>query len=615
MKIELIRLTIDNFKGVKHFQIEPKKKSVTIIGKNGTGKTTIADGYYWVFSDADSLGQTRFNVLGLDDDGQTIDDLPAAVEVVIQVDKQKLTLKKVFRQKWVKKKGSINRAFNGNTTEYYFDGAKMNKAKYLQKVAGIIDLENFRTLTDVYFFCAKMKPEDRRAILFEMINPKDGKIDKKYKELYEDMGTLSINEYRDKLRQERKKIEEEINYIPKDIERLNEMSPDLDGKDEVSLRNELKSIQDQLTLKKNEIIAINSGQQTEELKSQLADLKRRRSSIHDERLGPVNAELFYLDREVKEIEAKIVNLAVEIRRKQQKKKAMANDWRSINSSRFKKTDKCFACGQKLPDDQITDQKIKFDAKKKVDLAAIDDRAKVVIEGIKNDEKEVIELKKTHQKNIKVISKNHELITKIETELETKRKSIEADIKQVETKINELVKDKQPEIDAIEYVMGDLENRLAEINSVLLDFVQFEKCKNKIGIRKQNLIDFSSHHESIERKLEMIEQISRDKSVIIEESANKLFSITTWKLFEHHQNGNIKEICEPCRNGVPYSSDLNTGSRINVGLDCIETLSKHFNIYFPVIVDNAESVTEWRDNGRQIIKLMAQANVNELEVIK
>ena len=68
-------------------------------------------------------------------------------------------------------------------------------------------------------------------------------------------------------------------------------------------------------------------------------------------------------------------------------------------------------------------------------------------------------------------------------------------------------------------------------------------------------------------------------------------------------------------GVPYSTDLNTGARINVGLDVINTLSKHYGVMLPIFVDNAESVTAWEfDMDNQMIKLMAAANVEKLEVI-
>ncbi|WP_276317174.1 hypothetical protein [Anaerosphaera multitolerans] len=40
--------------------------------------------------------------------------------------------------------------------------------------------------------------------------------------------------------------------------------------------------------------------------------------------------------------------------------------------------------------------------------------------------------------------------------------------------------------------------------------------------------------------------------------------------------------------MPYN-DVNNAGKINAGLDIINTLSEHYDIYAPVFVDNAESV--------------------------
>jgi len=54
--------------------------------------------------------------------------------------------------------------------------------------------------------------------------------------------------------------------------------------------------------------------------------------------------------------------------------------------------------------------------------------------------------------------------------------------------------------------------------------------------------------------------------------------------------------------VPYS-DANTASRINAGLDVINTLSSHYDAYAPVFIDNAESVNTLIPVNSQLIRLV------------
>ena len=52
-------------------------------------------------------------------------------------------------------------------------------------------------------------------------------------------------------------------------------------------------------------------------------------------------------------------------------------------------------------------------------------------------------------------------------------------------------------------------------------------------------------------------------------------------------------------------------RINVGLDIIETISKYYDSFAPIFIDNAESVTDVYDTTSQQIKLVVKEEETEL----
>ena len=51
--ITLLALKIENFKGIKSFEIKDVSGDLKIMGDNRTGKTSIADAVAWLFTDKD----------------------------------------------------------------------------------------------------------------------------------------------------------------------------------------------------------------------------------------------------------------------------------------------------------------------------------------------------------------------------------------------------------------------------------------------------------------------------------------------------------------------------------------------------------------------------------
>ena len=63
------------------------------------------------------------------------------------------------------------------------------------------------------------------------------------------------------------------------------------------------------------------------------------------------------------------------------------------------------------------------------------------------------------------------------------------------------------------------------------------------------------------------------------------------------------------NGANYSTGLNNAARINAGLDIVNTLMDHHDVYVPVFIDNAESVNELFDVDAQLITLSVTNHKN------
>ena len=114
-------------------------------------------------------------------------------------------------------------------------------------------------------------------------------------------------------------------------------------------------------------------------------------------------------------------------------------------------------------------------------------------------------------------------------------------------------------------------------------------------------------------LYLAESFTRHKARFVEDSINSLFSMARFRLFREQANGGLEERCDVVFNGVPYIG-LNNGAKINVGIDIINTLSRHYGVTVPLFVDNAESVTHLQMCGAQVIRWVVSENDKELRMV-
>lgn len=592
MKIALSKLIIKSFKGIDFFELNLGGDSAIVAGKNGTGKTTLADAFYWLFSDQDSLGQAKFNLIELGRNGLPVDNQNAIVEAEIFIGSKAHIFKKIYRQKWTKKRGSMTAELTGHTTEYFFNGAPLSKTKYNDKLS---QFGNFRVFSDVHFFCGRMKAEERRKILIELAGNGQSK------ELKEFIGDLTADEFRAMLLSKRKSINDQLNGMSQRIDELNQVRPKIDKLDRKALELELKATIDEIYQKKEEIISINSGLKISELKSELTQL-------HDERTLELESKSMQFKHEIKILKGSIERLLEENETWKKLKLEIVEEWKRVNAEKFVSKLVCFACKQPLPDEMIDTQKNEFYGNQANRLREINEREDYLISKIDANEQKIL--------NYEMAISNLETNLKVNTDtLDLVKAGIAARKAEIESKIEKIMIDKGPEIESINEAIKGLEKRKSNIEVDLLDFIQVEKIDAHIKAKKESLKEVAGQFEEIESKLNQLDEILKDMTRAIETKVNQYFEITNWKLFEAQINGGIREVCEPMLNGVPFSSDLNTGARINIGLDCIKTLSKHFGIELPVFIDNAESITQWQNcDDMQVIKLIARPDKEDLEVI-
>jgi len=165
-----------------------------------------------------------------------------------------------------------------------------------------------------------------------------------------------------------------------------------------------------------------------------------------------------------------------------------------------------------------------------------------------------------------------------------------------------------------------ENRLAEIKTSLADSkakIAMVESAVKAQDRKAELEaeqkKMAAEFEKLEADLFLMDSFTRSQVDMLEGRINGMFGMARFVLFEQNINGGIQSCCKVTFNGVPFETSLNNGSKVNTGLDIINTISKHEGLSLPVIIDNSESVTSLIPMDAQVIRLVVSEKDDSLRV--
>ncbi|HSQ87010.1 MAG TPA: hypothetical protein VLM43_20070, partial [Desulfobacterales bacterium] len=565
MEIKLLNLKIINFKAIKKFTLDAGGRSLIVQGKNGTGKTSLADAWYWLLTGSNADGQSKYNIIELDDGSVPVDHQNAEVTAVIQADGKKIELKKVYRQVWRKKRGQADAEFSGHTTDHKWDGVDVNATEYQKRLDELCPANVIRSLTDVHHFCGRMKADDRCQELISLageINMQS--ICQQYPELNElpDLiGDYTIADYEKMLKSQRKEAQKSLKAIPIEINAKKEEMPDIDGMDETELRENIKWFDEKMSKIKNELIALNNGLRATELRKKKAELegglidlenKARQKSAG---LQKESDELFKsyqnYGRRIAKLQDKIDRIDSKIKINRDDDAELVAAWKDINLGK----QVCRTCGQKLPHAEIEKQK-EIIVQKGGQLASEHEQLQ------KTRAEKLDEIKRCEFGAAEATQQAEVLAMKAKKAMHVpEMNSLAARVAEISQEIGKEIQDIGPEKERLESALSDLNGQLEKERKKLSAIGQAEDTKRRIEQKEKDLKLAAGEFEDCERKLYLLELYGRKRSEYIEETVSQKFEITSWKLFEEQINAGSREVCEPVYGGVPYSTDLNTGAKI------------------------------------------------------
>ncbi|BBN97464.1 AAA family ATPase [Sporolactobacillus terrae] len=651
-RIELKSLELSNFKGIKHFVLDANGANASIYGDNATGKTTLFDAFTWLLFDKDSADKKDFQLKTVDTDGNVQHHLDHSVSGAFTVDGRPLELKKVYYEKWTKKRSGPNKEFTGHTTDYYIDGVPVKKKEYDDAVSELVNgnEELFKLLTSPTYFNEVLNWKQRRKALLsvcgdltdeEVIGSK-----KELAELPDILGDHSIEDLRKIIASKRATINKSLTEIPQRIDEANGLKPDLNGLNEVDLKKQAEQLQQQIDQVDEKIRTIRSGGEIDEKRNEIRkiegiqlDMRNNFQADVHKQIDAKNTEYYRLKaridkdlRRSKELQEEIASNTARVQKYGNQLEDMRHEWQLISGRTFEFAGDtvCSECGQELPADKIDAAKDHaekhFNLRKSQDLEenkriGSETKAKAD-ELIKETEKLKAEAQAAEER-AKAAQPDLDAIKKEIDDLNSGMKSIFDDpnfqatqkqIKAIELEIKELQSSTDDAVMAVNEKKRALKQELATAETALLKFDQVRRIDKRIAELEAQEKALSKEFEELEKQLYLTEEFIKTKVNLLEDRINSKFKMARFKLFSEQINGGLQEVCETTYNGVPYNA-LNNAAKINVGLDIIQTLSEFYGLSAPIFIDNREAVTKLINVDAQVISLIVSAADKKLRIEK
>jgi exonuclease SbcC len=149
---------------------------------------------------------------------------------------------------------------------------------------------------------------------------------------------------------------------------------------------------------------------------------------------------------------------------------------------------------------------------------------------------------------------------------------------------------------------DLNVNLDTLKKKLATKDQIDRAHARIQELEEQQRTFSQQLADLEKSEFLLAEFGKAKMEMVEERINGKFKYVSFKMYNTLINGGEEDACESMVDGVPFSN-LNTAGKINAGIDIINALCDHYQVYAPIFIDNRESINKLLDSKSQLVNLV------------
>lgn len=596
-----------------------------LSGQNEVGKSTVKRIILDVLNCHDENDREITGIRPHDENGAEIDDVDIVRAVTFEIDGKAKTLKKVTRQKR-NKKGEIT----GSITDYSINDVPYKMADYNQYINdNMAELGVLPFCLNAMTLLNKSQAEQRLALAsyfgthtdeeicdmfpqFAELKPMfdDGDVDQLKKVCRGKLNGTGGRNGSKGLVKERDEISTRIDTIHSTNEYTDLAELELQKK---TYEPQLKEIEDKLS-DYNKILE-SKQKATEDimnLKFELSDMERKANAENQKKRMELQLQIDGFDVSIRKTEsmirakkANIKNFEGTVRIYTENLAKVRADWKKAKALSFDESSvNCPMCGQRLPEDTIESLRTDFSDKKLKKLKELEDKGNSLLNDSK-EFKQAIEDKKKEIADLEVelaeLTIRHDAVTKELGDLPTDVDMTgNSEYQALKAKIEEKEKALADENDTSELIRklkNERNELLRQVSSVdtkiELSVANNKRIDDSIADLENKRTDLNQEIADWERKLDLLKEFTRKKNELLQADVNKYLNFATAKLFRPLLNGDTEECCDFVYNGEAYARNLNHGARVLTEADICRAFQKVASVNFPIIIDDTESVDDWR----------------------
>lgn len=592
-----------------------------LSGQNEVGKSTVKRIILDVLNCHDENDREITGIRPHDENGVEIDDVDIVRAVTFEVDGKAKTLKKVTRQKR-NKKGEIT----GSVTDYSINDVPYKMADYNQYINdNMAELGVLPFCLNAMTLLNKSQAEQRLALASYFGTHTDEEICDMFpqfaelKSMFDDGDVDQLKKVcRGKLNgtggrngskglvKERDEISTRIDTIHSTNEYTDLAELELQKK---TYEPQLKGIEDKLS-DYNKILE-DKRKATEDimsLKFELSDMERKANADNQKKRMELRLQIDGFDVSIRKTESMIRTGKTSIKTSEREIEDCARDlekvradWKKAKELAFDESSvNCPMCGQKLPEDKIESMRTDFDERKAKNLKELEGRgnalstySKGLKQAIEDKKKEIADL----GVELKELTIRRDGTGMVPTDVDMTGNS---EYQALKTKIEEKEKALADENDTSELIRklkNERNELLRQVSSVdtkiELGVANNKRIDDSIADLEAKRTDLNQEIADWERKLDLLKEFTRKKNELLQADVNKYLDFATAKLFRPLLNGDTEECCDFVYNGEAYARNLNHGARMLTEVDICRAFQKVASVNFPIIIDDTESVDDWR----------------------
>lgn len=616
MKLRIKKLSLFNYAGFPSFEITFTEKTL-VSGKNGLGKTTIANAIFsTLFSGRNINGTKADRHRPHDEIGEILNCDPVIAILVLEIDGVEHTIQRTEQQVWVKHRNSFEPQFEGNTTSYTVDGEHYIESKYKKwlEEQGVTEKE-FRFVTSATDLL-NMSVNDRRAQLIEMFGDADCDFDiaarnDKYQPLRESLRKYSVDEVMERQKDKIKQCEKVLKDLPLRIRERKEMLVDVDEEELNKQKDKILKKLDDIATKREALLNGSEGAKRFKKQNIENDISKLSGSL-------IN-EYYKIDNEKKAA----LNLAESsLRKMQEQAEVIKVDYKSkheqlaLFKSEIEKTQTeykevlhssfdennlvCPTCGRPYDSTMIEDARTHFEKEKQSRIEKINDKGQELFDKYTSLKKEIdtiIENAKQLQVDIdkqkaevKVRQMDADSLCSLDDYIKSNKDYISLN-KQLLDLDKEIVnnKDKKSDMEELQRLEVEYKAKLNDVNTKLSQAFYNSRNQEFIVTYETQLEEARTRAAKIQQLLDLAAELKNEKIKLVQDRINSHFKLVKWVMFEPQINGNVADVCKATVRGSILRNDLNTGMSVLAEIDICNAFQKKLGIIAPIIIDNAEQL--------------------------